>query len=233
MDPQVENGGIAKGPGAGSGKLITIIVLVLLLVGALAFGGWAYSKMQDYKNHSDQKAAAAVADANKKLTAQLQAKFDQDSKSPTKTFSSSSSYGNITFNYPKTWGAYIDTSSNSEPINGYFYPDVVPGINSNTAYALRVELTNDDYAQVVQGLDSLIGQGLVTAKAYVPPKMQGLANVLAGTYISGQINQQDQTQTGNMLIIGVRDKTLEIYSESNQFTDDFNNIVLASLSFKP
>jgi hypothetical protein len=36
-----------------------------------------------------------------------------------------------------------------------------------------------------------------------------------------------------MVIIKVRDKTLEIYSESADYQDDFNNIVLASLSFAP
>jgi hypothetical protein len=73
----------------------------------------------------------------------------------------------------------------------------------------------------------------VTSRAYVPPKMQGTANVTAGAYLSGQVNTNDQTQRGNMVIMKVRDKTLEIYSESNDFAKDFNDVVLGSLTFVP
>ena len=214
-------------------NILVVIILVILLIASVIFGGWAFSKMQNYKNNSDKISAAAVAAAKKSQTAQLQAQFDEQSKSPNKTFQGSTTYGSITFNYPKTWSAYVDTSSSSEPINGYFYPDVVPGTQDKAAYALRVELLNTDYAQVLQQFSSQITQGTVTAKAYVPPKLQGVSNVVPGTYLSGQVNSQDQTQRGNMLVIKVRDKTLEIYSESDSFAADFNNTVLGSLTFVP
>lgn len=218
---------------SGGPRLILTIVLVILLIAAVIFGGWAYSKMLDYKNNSDKKSAAAVADANKKLTSQLEAQFAQDNKSPNKTFKGSPTYGSITFNYPKTWSAYLDTSDSSEPINGYFHPDIVPGIDDKTAYALRVELVSTDYAQIMEQFADNIKDGAITARAYVPPKLQGVANVTAGTYLTGQINDEDQTQRGTMVVMKVRDKTLQIYSESNSFAGDFNNIVLASLTFVP
>jgi hypothetical protein len=234
MNPQQAGVSEPDHSGSNSSKNILIeIILTVLLIASLVFGGWAFSKMQDYKNNSDKKTAAAVAVANKIQAAQLQAQFDQQSKSPNKTFTGSPTYGSITFNYPKTWSAYVDTSSSSEPINGYFYPDIVPGTQSKTAYALRVELVSSDYSQIMQQFSSQITQGTVTSKAYVPPKLQGTANVAAGSYLSGQINSQDQTQNGNMLVMKVRDKTLEIYSESTTFAADFNNTVLSGLSFAP
>jgi hypothetical protein len=98
---------------------------------------------------------------------------------------------------------------------------------------LRVELLNSDYSQVLQQLNSQITTGVLTAKAYVPPKLNGVANVTPGTYLSGQVNPSDPTQNGNMLIIKVRDKTLKVYTESQEFQSDFNNTVLASLTFAP
>ena len=212
---------------------LLIVFLVLLLIASLAFGGWAFSKMQDYKNNSDKKVAAAVASAITTARKDQQAKDDDANKSPFKTFQGSPTYGSVTFSYPKTWSAYVDTTNSNEPINGYFYPDTVPGTQGKTAYALRVELVSNDYSQVIQQLQSQITEGNLTAKAYVPPKLQGVANVTAGTYFSGQINSQDQTQRGNMLVIKVRDKTLEVYSESNSFAADFNNTILSSLTFVP
>lgn len=229
MEPQQP----AYTPSGGGKKSLFIIALVLLLAGSLAFGGWAYSKMNGYKTKSDQKAAAAVAAANKQLSAQLQAQFDEQNKSPNKTFHGSPTYGSVTFNYPKTWSAYVDTSNSSEPINAYFNPNEVPGVQSKTAYALRVELLNSDYSQIVSQFNSAITEGNLTSKAYLPPRLKGVTNVAPGVYLSGHVNSQDQTQNGYMVAIKVRDKTLEIYTESADYQNDFNNTVLASLSFAP
>lgn len=224
-----EQSGAQPSGGSGLGKVIVIAILAMLLIAALVFGGWAYSKMQDYKNNTNQKVAVALQNAKDAQTKQVQDAFD---KANTKQFQGSPTYGSITFNYPKTWSAYNDSTS-SEPINAYFHPDVVPGTQSKTAYALRVELLSTDYAQIMQTFSTDIAQGHVTARAYVPPKLQGAANVTAGTYLSGQVNDQDTSQLGNMVVLKVRDKTLKIYSESDTFANDFNNVVLASLTFAP
>ena len=133
---------------SGGKSLLTTIVLGAALVLALIFGAWAFMKMQSYKTDSDKKSAAAVAAAEKTQAASLQAKFDELSKSPNKTFTSPT-YGSISFNYPRSWSAYADTTGQTEPINAYFQPDVVPGIQSKTAFALRVELLSTDYSQEI------------------------------------------------------------------------------------
>ncbi|HET7827754.1 MAG TPA: hypothetical protein VFK97_02720 [Candidatus Saccharimonadales bacterium] len=209
---------------------LIITVLIILLVTALAFGGWAYSQRQTYKNNTNQKISAALAAAKAAQARQIQDAFDSTN---TKQFTGSPTYGTVSFNYPKIWSGYVDTTNQTEPINGYFYPDIVPGIQGNTAYALRLELVSSDYASVLQQYQGQIKSGAVTARAYVPPKLNGVANVQAGSLLSGTINPGAQTQHGAMLVIKVRDKTLEISTESNDFLNDFNNIVLASLSFAP
>ncbi len=221
-------------PKSSGGKGVVVsVILVILLLCSLIFGAWAYSQMLDYKNNSDKKAAvAAAASANAAQKIQ-KTKDEEAAKSPYKVMASTPTYGSITFAYPKNWSAYVDTTNTSEPINGYFHPDVVPGTQSKTAFALREELVTADYAQVLQQYNSSIQHGQVTAKAYMPPRMQGVANAVPGTYFSGQINPQDKTQNGAMLVIRVRDKTLEIYTQSTQFISDFNNIILASLKFLP
>lgn len=216
--------------GGGKGKIIAIIILAVFLIATLIFGGWAYSNMNNYKNKTNQKINQALAAKSAQLQTQAQNAFDAVN---TYRYDGSPTYGSISFRYPKTWSAYVDTTNNSEPINGYFYPSQVPGLQSKTAYALRVELVNSDYTQLLQSYTSLISEGKVTSKAYVPPKLAGAANVTPGVYLSGQINNSDPTQNGDMVIIKVRDKTLQIYTESQDFKDDFNNVILAGLAFAP
>jgi hypothetical protein len=232
MNPQAPGPVIYPAP-KGTNKTLIIAVLTILLIGALAFGYWAFTGRQDYKNNSDKKVAAATAAGQAQGAANQKIADDQQNKLPYKVFKGSPTYGSISFEYPKTWSAYVDTTNSSEPINGYFHPEIVPGLQSNSAYALRVELVNTDYSQLLQQFTSQISAGKVTAKAYTPPKVQGLANVVAGTYLTGQINNDSQAQQGAMVLIKVRDKTLEIYTESNDFASDFNNTVLASLTFVP
>ena len=217
-------------PSSGGKNLIIVVLLVILLIASLGFGGWAYSQMQSYKTDSDKKVAAAIAAQKQVLTKQAQDNFD---KANTKQFVGSPTYGSVSFSYPKTWSAYVDTTSSSEPINAYFHPDQVPGLNSKTAYALRLELVSTDYAQIARQFSGSVKQGTVTAKAYLPPKLSGIANVQPGTLFSGQINSSDSTQRGTLLAIKVRDKTLEISTQSNDYLNDFNNVILLSLSFAP
>lgn len=236
MDPQQSASQIsAQGPKKSRSSLPVIIVLVVLLIGTLVFGYWAFSGRQDYKNKSDAKSAAAVKAAETVQAAQLQTKYDELSKSPYKVYQGPSTYGTVIFNYPKTWDAYIDTSASNEPINSYYYPGFVPGLQNGTAYALRLELVDTVYSQVVSGFSSALADGSLTASAFVPPKLQGVKNVQAGTLFKGAIGQDSSGNplTGELLAIQVRDKTLEIYTQSQDFVSDFSNVVLPSLSFTP
>lgn len=226
MKKHNQNGGIAL--------VVSDILLIAALIASLLFGWWAFGQRQDYKNNFDKKLSQEVAKAKAEQKTQLEAEFAEREKSPAKTFKGSATYGSITFDYPKTWSGYVDQSNSSTPINGYFFPDVVPAVGSGgsppTAFALRVELLNADYAQTLKQFDSQTQQGKLTAAAYVPPKMAGVANVQTGTRFDGELESNIQ---GSMVIIKVRDKTLKLYTQSPKYLADFNQIVLKSLTFAP
>lgn len=213
--------------------LIPLIVLVFLFLGVGYFAYWAYSNMQDYKNHSDQKAAVAVQAANQQLTAKLQKQFAEEAKSPYKTYSGPSAYGSINVTYPKTWSAYvsIDNSGGSTPIDGYFYPDVVPNISSDNSggganFALRVQVNQQTYSEVLQNYQSMVQGGQVTIQPFHFAKVPSIV----GIEVSGQIQPQ---KTGTLVLLPVRNETLEIWTEGSQFQSDFNNIILPNFSFSP
>lgn len=212
---------------------LVAVVLAVLLLASLIGNFTLYSSRQDYKTKSDQKAAAAALAATKAENARLSAQFDAANKAPYKTYQGSNTYGSITFSYPKTYSVYTDENGTDTPINAYFYPDQVPSVQSNVAYALRAELVNTAYADVLSDFQSEISAGTVKAVAYVPPKMKAVANVSPGMLLTGPISSENSDAQGSLAVIKVRDKTLKIYTESTAYNSDFNNIVLPSLTFAP
>lgn len=200
---------------------------------SLIFGLWAFSARQaTLKTANDQSAAAAAALAKQKAA---ENKYDTLLKQPYKVFKGPANYGTVTFNYPKNWSAYVDAASSTEPINAYFYPDQVPSVQSDTAFPLRVELLDDDYATVVQQYTAQATQGSISSHAYVPPKLAKNPSVQPGVRLDGAIGQTPSGNVlqGEMVILKVRDKTLQIYTQANSNLSDFNNVVLNSLSFLP
>ena len=209
--------------------LIPLILVTLALFGAAYFGYWAYQGKQDYKNNVDQKIAAATQVSNQQLTAKLNAQFAQEEKNPLKTYTGPGSFGSMQFKYPKTWSAYINVDSSSDtPIDGYFYPDVVPntgadGSTSSTNFALRVQVLQQTYSDTLQNYQS---QGQVAISPYRMPKVPSVIGVM----ITGQIQP---TKTGTLIVLPLRTMTLEVWTESSQFQQDLTNIILPNFTFTP
>lgn len=206
--------------------LIALILASVLLIAAASFGAWAFSGRQDYKNHSDQKAAKAATAAVTATQTADAAKYAQEVKNPLKPFVGPSQYGGITVLYPKTWSGYI-IQDNSTPLSAYFQPNVVPSINDqDSAYALRVQVISQTYAQQLQTYDSLVQSKKVTVKPYSMAKVPGVV----GSRIDGQISPSNQ---GSIIILPLRNVTLQISTESQDFEADFNDIILPNLTFSP
>lgn len=207
--------------------LVAIAVLVLLLIGSIIFGFSTYSGQQDYKNNADQKIAAAVKVAIDKNSTDKDNQFSEQLKNPLKTFKGQSTYGAVTVKYPRTWSAYVDeTNTTSTPEDGYFYPNFVPGIQSNTNFALRVQVTTDDYSDLMKQFGDSLQNGDVRISAYRAAKVPSVL----GSEITGKIADG---KTGIMVMFPLRDKTIKVWTESSQFYNDFNKYILPNLSFSP
>jgi hypothetical protein len=210
--------------------LIPFIFAVLLLIAAASFGFWAFSSRQDYKNNTDQKVAVAVTAAKQQQEAADAATYAQQEKDPLRTYVGPAAYGSLNVLYPKTWSAYVSTASttgSATPVNGYFEPATVPDVTSQASvYALRVEVTQTAYSQVLATFNGLAQQGLVTVTPYSLPKVPSVV----GVRIDGAIEQNKQ---GSMIILPLRANTLQIWTESSAEESDLNTIILPNLSFSP
>jgi hypothetical protein len=210
--------------------LLPVVILAVLFVGAASFAVWAYGGMQDYKNKSDAKVATAVA-ADKLVVQAADAKqYAESAKSPLKTYNGPDAYGSVKVSYPKTWSAYVDTTNSSTPLDAYFHDDYVPSTQSQqSTYNLRVQVVATSYSQQMQQYASLVQTGKITAAPYALPKVPGTI----GTKLTGNILLSNPNASGTMVLLPLRDKTLQIWTESSSYLPDFNTYILPNLTFSP
>ncbi len=207
--------------------LIPFVLVLLLFFGATGFGIWAFASRQDYKNNVAPKIAAAVAIAQQQTSSQKDNEFAQAQKQPLKSYNGPSTYGSLVVKYPKTWSAYISTSDQGgTPVDGYFQPDFVPGTQSTTDYALRVQVLSIPYSQALQSFSAYAKSGAASISAFRAAKVPDDL----GSRIEGQLTS---TKHGIMILLPIRDKTLKIWTEAGQFQADFNNNILPNLTFSP
>ncbi len=211
-----------------NGLLIPFILAVLLLLGAIGFGVWAYMGKMDYKNNVDPKIATAVTVAQQETSSSKDKEFLEKEKNPLKEYRAAQIAGNLAFQYPKTWSAFVTEDTNgSTAVDGYFHPSFVPGLQSGTDFALRVKVVSRAYADELKQYEGKAKSGKVTISPYKAPKVD--ASVV-GARIDGEINPGQQD---SMVLFPLRDKTIVISTESAQFLNDFNDIILANLTFTP
>lgn len=230
--PQSYNSNFGKS-GPAWGWIITVTLLTVTLVGVIGFAVWAFGERQGYKNNSDKKAAAAAEVAKKQTTEEDNIRFAEELKNPLKTYVGPDSYGSVAVQYPKTWSAYIASQglSSGAILDIYFHPDVVPTLNSQgggdrAAVALRVQVLNQGYSQTVNTLNSAVTNGLVTAEPYSLPKVPSQK----GTIFRGKLDNQ---LNGTQVVLPLRDKTLVVNTDTDQYLADFNTYILPNLSFEP
>ncbi|MEO6760823.1 MAG: hypothetical protein ABI220_00385 [Candidatus Saccharimonadales bacterium] len=207
--------------------VILLGLAILLFAGALSFAIWAYSGRQDYKDNSDSKIKVAVSEAVKNTQITDSAKYAEAAKQPFNTYVGPEAYGSVQVAYPRTWSSYADTTNSSTPLDAYFQLGTVPGITDKAAlFALRIKVVGQSYDSVLSSLTNVSSKDAPRVTPYRLPKVQNII----GSRLDGQIARNKQ---GSMIVLPLRDKTIEIWTESDQYLADFNNIILPNLSFSP
>lgn len=213
--------------GAVDSWLIAFSVTLVVFFGAAGFGLWAYMSRQDYKDNVDAKIATAVAAAEKSNSDKKDAEFLEREKEPLRTYVGPAAYGSLSVSYPKTWSAYVDESGKGNAsLDGSLNPNFVPGLTSGGGVALRMQVLETQYAQTLRSLEQFTKAGKIKVTPYSAPKVPGVV----GIRVDGEVKTGKQ---GSMVILPIRDKTLQVWTEASQFVPDFNTIILPNLNFVP
>lgn len=206
---------------------IPLVLVILLLLGTLGYAYNLSSENDSIRQNVTQIIEEQVKEEKKTIRRQMEAEFLEREKSPYRSYKTPAEYGAVKVTYPKTWAAYVEErESSKEPIDGRFHPNFVPGLKSGVALALKLDVINEQYSEVLSDYSSGAGKGVVRVS---PFKLKKVPKVL-GSRIDGEIIRGYQ---GSAVIFPLRDKTIRVSTLTTQFVPDFNKIILPNLQFTP
>lgn len=201
-------------------KTIAIIVVSLIAVTFIGLFIWMFTQYDAAQSDVDAKIAKAQAEARDDEAEKLEAEFSEREKYPYKTFSGPVDYGQLTFEYPKTWSVYIAAdAANGGDFEAYMNPIQVDMVSSkSTINALRVIIRDKsfedvaaEYQRAMDRKDSNLNMDTITVNGTT-------ANRYTGNIPNTEMN-------GIIVIFKIRDKTAILQTDSVLFQDDFNKLI--------
>ena len=204
------------------GGLIKTIVIIIVSLIAVTFIGlfvWMFMQYNEARKDVDGQISVAVAAAKDQQAAELEAEFLEREKYPYKTFSGPADYGQLTFEYPRTWSVYVAAdAATGGNFNAYFNPEQVDAVTKDAIYALRLEIRDKSFEDVV-----------AEYQRYIDRKDSGLTvesvtvNGASANRYTGKIPNTDLN--GYIVIFKIRDKTAILRTDSVLFKEDFDKLL--------
>lgn len=199
--------------------LIETILLVIVSLVAVIFI-WLY--VQKYiewdaiSMDMNGRIDAAVAVAVEERTTELEADFAEREKFPYKNFMGPADYGSFSFQYPQTWSVYVARdAANGGDFEAYMNPVEVNPVSATSINALRILIRDTPFESVVRNYESSIKSGKMTLRT------ETVGGVLANIY-TGELSTD---RRGAVMILKLRDKTVQLQTDAEDFLDDFYRIL--------
>ena len=200
-------------------KLIAIIVLSLIAATFIGLFIWMRVEYTTIQEDVQGQIDVAVAAAKDEQASKDEAEFLEREKYPYKTFAGPIDYGQLTFQYPKTWSLYIAAAATAGgDFNAYFNPIQVDAVGKDTINALRVTIRDKSFEEVTAEYQREVERkdSKLTVESITVNETQ--ANRYTGTIPSTDLS-------GIIVIFKIRDKTVIMQTDNMLFKDDFDKLL--------
>lgn len=204
-----------------SSLIKTIVIIALSLVTVTFIGLFIMMLMQrnEAQTDVDGQIAVAVAEALDEQADRLEAEHLENIKYPYKTFFGPVDYGELSFEYPKTWNLYVaKDASNGGDYEAYFNPEEIEPISNETVMALRLSILDDTFEDVVSSYENYLDSDQYPLTVEAVTVNGGPANLYTGTIPSTDFQ-------GMILLVKIRDKTAVLRTDSMLFENDFRKLM--------
>lgn len=207
-----------------SGLVKTIIIIALSLVSVTFIGlfVWMLVQYNDVQSDVQGQIDKEVARAQDEQAIKMEAEFLEREKYPYKTFAGPVDYGQLTFEYPKTWSVYVAAAATAGGnFNAYFNPNQVDAVGKETVNALRVTILNESFDKVTESYQKEMkskNPTLTMETVTIGKNSDITANRYSGIIPSTDLN-------GFIVTFKIRDKTAILQTDSVLFQGDFDKLL--------
>ena len=198
-------------------KTVGLIVVSLLAVLFIGLFIWMWVKWNDASTNVKGKVDVAVAEAKNELQTKLESEFEEKEKYPYKVFTGPTDLGELSFEYPKTWSLYVQSSaSRGGDYAAYLNPGQVNVVQEDTVMALRVSIKGTLFDQAISEYAEKVRSGDMTLST----------TVVNGNNVNVYTGKMNNEYQGIICVFKLRDKTVVLQTDSTSvFSDDFYRIL--------
>lgn len=208
-------------------KTIAIIALSLLSLTFIGLFIWMFVEYENASTNVEGQVADAVVKAVDENTTKLEDEFTEREKYPFKTFAGPADYGELTFEYPKTWSVYVAKDARAGgDFEAYFNPVEVNEVSETTINALRLAIKDTAFDEVAAEYQDALEDEENPLKLESVTIGKGM-NITANRYTG---NIPGTEFNGIIVIFKIRDKTAIMQTDSILFQADFDTL-LSSVRF--
>ena len=229
--PMVQQVQLAPKPEKDVAGLVKTIVIIAVSLIAVTFIGLFVWMMMQYNEACDDvegQISTAVAEATNEQATQLEAEFLEREKYPYKTFSGPVDYGQLTFEYPKTWSVYVAAAATAGgDFNAYFNPGQVDAVGKETINALRVTIRDKSIDEVSEEYDKAMKKK--DANLTMESVTIGANNNITANRYTGNIPDANGL-SGYIVTFKIRDKTAIVQTDSVLFQAEYDKL-LGTITF--
>lgn len=197
-------------------KTIALALVSLIALGLVILSIYLFSQLNDARTNIEGQIDEAVAVAVNENSTKLEEEFAEREKSEYRNFLGPVDYGELSFEYPKTWSLYIaKDAANGGDYEAYMNPIEVHAASNDTIYALRIFIYNKSFDNVAKTYDSSINNNSLQLEVR---EINGeSANIYTGT--------MPNKFYGKIALIKIRDKTVVLQTDSELFFNDFERLL--------
>ena len=207
-----------------SGLIKTIVIIIVSLIAVTFIGLFIWMRVEyiEAREDVDGQIAIAVAEAKDEQAVKMEAEFLEREKYPYKVFSGPVDYGQLTFEYPKTWSVYVAAAADKGgDFNAYFNPIQVDAVGKETINALRVTIRDKSFDEVAAEYQKAMDKK--NSGLTVESVTFGRNDDITGNRYTGKIPNTDLN--GFIIIFKIRDKTAIIQTDSVLFQADYDKLI--------
>lgn len=212
---------------AGLVKTIVIVVLAMILVVFIGLFIWKMVENDELVTTRNSAIDMAVAEAEDAVRVEEAKKYAEQKKYPYESFTGPTKYGQVSFEYPKTWNVYIESdASDGGDFEAYFAPQQVDTVGEDSSiYALRMTISTQPYEDIIEDLQDQVDDDdvefdvervdIVNEKTGKKTSVQKYTGTLPDT----------EDFNGYIVVYQIRDKTVILQTDSVKFKSEYDKLL--------